>query len=102
MAPEVFFRPAAEADLIALYEYIADQAGEAIAAGYIDRIEAACKALATFPKRGVPRDDVIKGLRTIAFERRVVIAYQSLKTGTEIIAIVYGGRDFESLLLERK
>ncbi len=44
MARKVYFRPQAEADLFALYEYIADKAGVAIAGNYIDRIEAACLA----------------------------------------------------------
>jgi hypothetical protein len=41
---KVVFRPQAEADLVALYTYIADAAGPVVAGGYIDRIEAACLA----------------------------------------------------------
>jgi plasmid stabilization system protein ParE len=33
---EVSFRPRAEADLFGLYDYIAEQAGIAVAAAYID------------------------------------------------------------------
>ena len=61
MALEVYFRPAAEADLVGLYDYIAEAAGTRIAAGYIDRIEAACMALADFPERGTRRDDILPG-----------------------------------------
>lgn len=39
---EVKFRPLAEADLLALYNYIAQQAGRTVAGRYIERIEAAC------------------------------------------------------------
>jgi plasmid stabilization system protein ParE len=46
---------------------------------YLDRIEEACMALATFPKRGTRRDDILPGLRTIGFERRVTIAFRVLK-----------------------
>ncbi|WP_225125868.1 type II toxin-antitoxin system RelE/ParE family toxin [Bradyrhizobium sp. IC3123] len=59
MALKVVFRPKAEADLVGPYEYIAERAGYRIAGGYIDRIEKACKALATFPKRGTSRDDLL-------------------------------------------
>jgi toxin ParE1/3/4 len=38
------------------------------------------------------------GLRTIGFERRVTIAFRVLKSRVEIVAIAYGGRDFESEL----
>jgi toxin ParE1/3/4 len=96
VALKVFFRPRAEADLIALYRYVAEASGLNIAGGYIDRIEAACMGLATFPNRGAKRDDLAPGLRTIAFERRVTIAYRVLKTRVEIVTIAYGGRDFES------
>jgi toxin ParE1/3/4 len=96
VAFKVIFRPQAEADLLALYRYIAGASGLGIAGGYIDRIEIACMSLATFPNRGPKREDLAPGLRTIAFERRVTIAYRVLKTRAEIVTIAYGGRDFES------
>jgi toxin ParE1/3/4 len=72
---EVSFRPRAEADLLGLYGYIAEEAGTAVAGAYIDRIEAACLALATFPERGTRRDYIRLGLRTMGFERRATIAF---------------------------
>src|SRR5215472_3053888 len=98
MALEVVFRPEAEADLIGLYEYIAERSGHSIAGGYIDRIEEACMALATFPKRGTSRDDLLPGLRTIGIERRVTIAFRVLKARVEIVTIAYAGRNFEDEL----
>lgn len=100
MAHKVYFRPQAEADLIALYDYIAGQGNTAVAIGYIGRIEAACLELANFPERGTRRDDILPGLRTIGFERRATIAFRVLKTRVEIVTIAYGGRDFESALRE--
>jgi toxin ParE1/3/4 len=100
MARKVYFRPQAEAELIALYDYISRRAGVTVAGGYIDRIEAACLALANFPERGTRRDDILPGLRTIGFERRATIAFRVLKTRVEIVTIAYGGRDFESALRE--
>jgi toxin ParE1/3/4 len=100
VAREVYFRPLAEADLLAVYEYIAGKAGVIVAESYIERIEAACLALANFPERGTRRDDILAGLRTIGFERRATIAFRVLKTRIEIVTIAYGGRDFESALRE--
>lgn len=100
MAREVYFRPEAEADLVGLYEYIAERSGAAIAGGYIERIEAACLALASYPERGTRRDDILPGLRTVGFERRATIAFRVLRTRVEIVTIAYGGRDFESDLRE--
>ena len=98
MARSVVFRPRAEADLIALYDYIADAAGPVIAGGFIDRIEAACLSLATTPHRGTRRDDILPGLRTIGFERRVTIAFRVLSTRIEIVTIAYRGRDWANTL----
>jgi toxin ParE1/3/4 len=100
MALKVVFRPEAEADLIGLYEYIVERSGHQIAGGYIDRIEEACMALATFPKRGRRRDDILPGLRTIGFERRITIAFRVLKNQVEIVTIAYAGRNFEDDLKE--
>lgn len=100
MARKVYFRPQAEAELVALYDYISNRAGVTVAAGYIDRIEAACLALASFPERGRRRDDILPGLRTVGFERRATIAFRVLRTRVEIVTIAYGGRDFESALRE--
>jgi toxin ParE1/3/4 len=100
VAHSIYFRPQAEADLIALYEYIASHAGTVTAGRYLDRIEAACLALADFPERGTRRDDILPGLRTVGSERRATIAFRVLKTRVEIVTIAYGGRDFESVLRE--
>ncbi|MGA2289687.1 type II toxin-antitoxin system RelE/ParE family toxin [Bradyrhizobium sp.] len=96
MAIKVLFRPQAEADLLALYRYIAGASSLATAGNYIDRIETACMSLAEFPNRGTKRDDLAPGLRTIAFERRVTIAYRVLRTRVDIVTISYAGRDFEN------
>ena len=100
MTLKVYFRPQAEGDLFALYDYIAGKAGGSVASNYIDRIEAACMALTSFPQRGTRRDDILPGLRTIGFERQVTIAFRVLKTRVEIVTIAYGGRVFETELRE--
>jgi toxin ParE1/3/4 len=95
---EVSFRPQAEADLFALYRHIVEEAGVVVAGGYIDRIEAACRDLETFPERGTRRDHVRPGLRTMGFERRATIVFQVLENQVHIVRILYGGRDFERAL----
>jgi toxin ParE1/3/4 len=97
----ISFRPQAEADLLALYRYIAEEAGLDVAGAYIDRIEATCMALETFPKRGTARDDVRPGLRTMGFDRRATIVFQVMKTEVVIVRIFYGGRDYERALQAR-
>jgi toxin ParE1/3/4 len=93
---EVRFRPSAEADLMALYDYIAGTAGPRIAGGFLARIETACRGLKAFPERGTRRDDLAPGIRTLGFERRVTIVFRLEATTVEIVAIAYAGRDFEA------
>jgi toxin ParE1/3/4 len=95
---EVRFRPLAETDLIGLYDYIAEEAGHDVAGAYVDRIEATCMALETFPRRGTRRDDIRPGLRTLGFERRATVVFQVQRTAVLIVRIFYGGQDYERAL----
>ena len=101
MARRVFFRPAAERDLAALYAYIRDaNGGPEVAIGYVRRIRSFCEGLEPFPERGVARDDIRPGLRLVHFERRVVVAFTISPDQVRIGRIFYGGRDYAALLTE--
>jgi toxin ParE1/3/4 len=102
VAHKVYVRPEAQADLFALYAYIAEESGHERAGIYISRIEKACMGLGTFPTRGTRRNDIAPGLRTIGFERRMTIAFRVLAEAVEIVTIAYAGRDFESGLREQQ
>jgi toxin ParE1/3/4 len=92
----VTFRPAAQADLLQIYQYI-EQHGSAERAGaYIDRIEAACMALATFPRRGTLREDLAPGMRVVGFERRASIIFRVDDNVVRIFRVLYAGRDYPS------
>lgn len=94
----VNFRPAAEADLSGLYRHIAEEAGIDVAWTYVERLEAACHALETFPQRGAKRDDIGPGLRTMGFERRATIVFQVKKSEVVIVRIFYGGQHHERIM----
>ena len=89
----VVWRPQARDDLLALYEWIAEQADPATAFEYTSKIEAHATKLANFPERGIPRDDLAPGVRTTPYRRRTVIAYRALNEEVEILAIAHAGRD---------
>jgi len=89
----------ANSDLRRLYLYIATEAGDEVAEGYIDRIEEACMALEAFPERGRPRDDISAGLRTMSFEGRATIVFRVMRTKVDIVRIFPGGLDYERILL---
>jgi plasmid stabilization system protein ParE len=52
----VIFSAPAEADLFAIYDYIAERAGGAIALRFVESIEAYCLGFAHMPERGTKRD----------------------------------------------
>ncbi|MDQ0248049.1 toxin ParE1/3/4 [Sphingomonas kyeonggiensis] len=84
MSHQVRLSELAISDLVALHRWIAAEATPAIADEYIDRIETRVAALADFPDRGTPRDDLAPGLRTLSFERRLLIAYR-VDGGTALV-----------------
>lgn len=94
----VRFLPAARDDLIAIYDYVADNAGPDTAMGYVGRIEQACYALATFPERGTRRDEWSPGVRTIGFERRATIVFRVRDGSVEIVRVLAAGRNVEAHL----
>ncbi len=96
---QVIFTPRAEGQLDRLHRYIADHGSERRADGYIARIVDFCTGLATFPLRGQVRNDLLEGLRTIGFERRVTIAFIVTADAVLIEGVFYGGQDFEAVFL---
>ena len=101
MAARITFRPTALDDLRRLYRYIRDQNRDpTLAIGYVRRIRRECEGLIDFPERGTTRDDLLPGLRTFGFERRVTIAFRVMPKEVEILRVLYGGRDLRADLLE--
>jgi toxin ParE1/3/4 len=98
MIYRVIYTPEAEAQLLALYFYIAGAASPEIASKYTDDIVSHCENLATFPLRGTVQDEVRPGLRTVGYKKRVTIAFDVTDDVVTIYGIFYGGRDFEAAL----
>ncbi len=94
----VIYAPEVLQDLIDLYDRIAGRATPAVAAGYLDRIEAFCVNMSFASERGRRRDDLRPGLRIIGFERRVTIAFSVGEKSVTILRLFYGGVDWEAIL----
>lgn len=95
---ELGFRPQAEADLLELYRYIAEESGRVVAGAYIERIEAACMALESFPDRGMRLDDIRPGFRSVGFERRATVVFHVKRAEVIIVRIFYGAQEYERVL----
>lgn len=100
MAYRIVFTPEARDQLGHLHSYIASAADAEIAMRFADGILHHIATLSEFPERGTPRDDLRPGMRTLAWRRRVTIAFVVEERDVVVIGIFYGGRDFETLLRE--
>ena len=100
MSYRIVFTPEARDQFDDLHAYISAAADAETASRFTDGIIDHIAGLSEFPKRGTPRDDLRPGLRTLAWRRRVTIAFMVEETDVVVIGIFYGGRDFESLLEE--
>ncbi len=73
---DVEFRPAAFAELAAIFDYVLEISRSfEVARGFTLRIRERCERIGDAPYGGRPRDDLAPGLRTVPFERSAVIAY---------------------------
>jgi toxin ParE1/3/4 len=100
MSYSVVFAPEALEQLLALYQFIAEQGAPLTAERYTNAIVDYCEAMSTFPKRGTQRDDIRPGLRVTNYRGATVIAF-AVDDATKMVSIVgvfYGGQDFETLL----
>lgn len=96
MTLRILFHPLADGDIEAIYRFIAeDSPGRAIA--FVRRLRKFCFGLADMPMRGRRRDDLAAGVRTITFEKRVVVAYRVLADELIVLRLVYAGRDMEKV-----
>jgi plasmid stabilization system protein ParE len=98
MSPRIVVSAEAHIQLDDLYDYIAAVASSDTALTFTTSILDQIAALATFPNIGVARDDILPGLRTLGFRRRVTIAFAVRPTELLIVGIFYGGQDFETAL----
>ncbi len=85
-------------DLIAPHHWVSVEADIPTADGYLIRIEERVAALADFPHRGSPRDDLAAGLRTLTFERRILIAYTVDGKTVTVQRVINAVRDLAPLL----
>lgn len=94
MEHEVVWRPEARDDLYAVYDWIAGQADPNTAFAFTAKIEAFALRLSHFPKRGTPRFSLSSGLRTVTYQRRMIIAYRVEDGTVQILRLIDTARDF--------
>lgn len=86
-------RPQAEADILEIWAYIAEDS-IVEADRWIDRLDESLTLWATQPRMGRARDELSPGIRSIAFGRYVVF-FDPLPDGIDVARVLHASRDLD-------
>jgi|SRR5580698_3104991 toxin ParE1/3/4 len=98
--PAIFMRPRALTDLAEIWDYIAADnvsAADAIADLIGDKVQ----ALSRQPGMGRARPDLANELRSLT-AGRYVIFYLPLSNGVDIVRVLHGARDIETIFQDEE
>ena len=87
-------RPHAEADILEIWGYIAEDSVVA-ADRWVDKLDEKFALWATQPMMGRARDELSPGIRSLAFGRYVVF-FQPLPDGVDVVRVLHGSRDIDA------
>ena len=91
----VLRRPQADADLLEIALYIAQDEVEA-SDRFIDAVHEKLDLLATIPEAGRARDELAPGLRSFP-AGNYIIFYQPVEGGIDVVRVLHAARDIPSL-----
>lgn len=86
-------RPEAEADILEIWDFIADDSISE-ADRWIDRLDEKLRLWATQPTIGRPRDELAPNLRSMPFGRYVVF-FTPLVDGIDVVRVLQAARDVD-------
>jgi len=86
---------AAENDLTDIWNYVADYS-EQVADTLIDEMVKRFVMLSTFADAGRKRDELQPGMRSFPVDKYLIF-YRSIPEGIEVIRVLHGSRDIESI-----
>ena len=94
--PQAILLPSATADLVAIWEFIAEDSPRS-ARQLIERIIVVCDTtLADNPRIGRSRQELASELRSFPLQDYTIF-YRPVDEGVEIVRVLHGNRDIESL-----
>ena len=92
---QVTRRPLAEADILEIWDYIADDSLTA-ADRWVDHLDEQFRVLATQPSMGRARDELAPDVRSFPFGRYVIF-YMPLDDGIDVVRVLHGARDIDAV-----
>jgi toxin ParE1/3/4 len=87
-------RPHAEADILEIWGYIAEDSVMA-ADRWVDKLDEKFALWAMQPMMGRARDELLSGIRSLVFGRYVVF-FQPLPDGIDVVRVLHGSRDIDA------
>lgn len=86
--------PDAQADLLSIWTYIARDSPTS-ADRFVARLRKKCDELAVLPRRGRLREDLLAGLRCLAYSDYLIF-YRITDVGIDVVRIISGFKDIKS------
>lgn len=86
-------RPRAKADLVEIWDYIADDS-ENRADAFVETINQKLAVLAERPNIGRARDELGKNIRSFPVGRYVIF-YMPIQGGIDVVRVLHGARDLD-------
>jgi toxin ParE1/3/4 len=96
--PFIVQRPQAITDRAEIWDYIADDS-EGRADTFIDLLDRKIHTLARRPNIGRAREELAEGLRSFPVGRYIIF-YRAVPKGIEIVRVLHGARDLETIFHE--
>jgi len=94
--PVIKLKPTAYNDMAEIWSYVAENGSTEQADKLIDRLEAKVRSLAESPNFGRLRPELLESLRSFPVGRYIIF-YLPIKNGIEVVRVLHGSRDIDSL-----
>jgi toxin ParE1/3/4 len=91
--------PASEIDLLQIWSYLEQEASENKGGEQVDQIRLASKRILEWPNSGRARDELVLGMRSIVV-RPYVIFYRAAANEVQIVRVLHGRRDIETIFAD--
>jgi len=98
--PSLVLRPRALADLAAIWAYIAEDSPDR-ADAFVDLVDSKFQALSRRPGLGRRRTELNPDIRSLAVGRYVVFCLP-ISRGIEVVRVLHGSRDIESVFTKEE
>jgi len=85
--------PAADQDIVGIWQYTSETWGIAQANNYLDQIEQCLKGLVENPRRGKPRDEIRKGYRSSHCGHHLIFYRKNPKKQIEVVRLLHERMD---------